>query len=68
MIQIMLSTLRISSMIHVNSNCIKEYKTHTHTHTRDCSTKGGGWGKKGNILKRPLVFCPRLMLINVKED
>ena len=40
MIQIMLSSLRMSSIIHVKSNWRKEYKTHTHTHTRECSIKG----------------------------
>ena len=36
----MLSSLRISSMIHVKSNWRKEYKTHTHTHSRECFIKG----------------------------
>ena len=38
----MLSSLRISSMIHLKSNWREENKTHTHTHTRECSIKGGG--------------------------
>ena len=41
MIQIMLSSLRISSIIHVKSNSRKENKTNTHTHTRECSIKLG---------------------------
>ena len=40
MIQIMLSSLCISTLIQVKSNSLKENKTNTHTHTRECSIKG----------------------------